>query len=126
MPFFFTALNVYRISIGIPLRFVSNCINGNFFSLTNDSGAAIPFKDIKFSVPGFPAFNLETDEANLIINGNTYTFNGRNGSGAREIDETSVVEGASGWGSEQATSFSLTPLSAPIRFTELSITALLE
>lgn len=96
------------------------------FALTNDSGTAIPFKGIKFSVPGFPAFNVETDEANLIINGNTYTFNGRNGSGAREIDETSVVEGTSGWGSEEATSFSLTPLSGPIRFTEISITALSE
>ena len=68
------------------------------FALTNGSGTAIPFKGIKFSVPGFPAFNVETDEANLIINGKTYTFNGRNGSGAREIDETSVVEGTSGWG----------------------------
>ena len=96
------------------------------FALTNDSGTAIPFKGIKFSVPGFPAFNVETDEANLIINGNTYTFNGRNGSGAREIDETSVVEGTSGWGSEEATSFSLTPLSGPIRFTEISIIALSE
>ena len=94
--------------------------------MTSDSGTDIPFKGIKFSVPGFPAFNAETDEANLIINGNTYTFNGRNGSGARETDETSVIEGTTGWGSEEATSFSLTPLSGPIRFTEISITALSE